>query len=498
MPVLLNSRQLKDWDRYTIQSKGISSIDLMEDAARALTRAFIEEFPDTQKNIWIFCGNGNNGGDGLAMARMLLLAGYSVQVILLRKEERSEENIQNLERYKALHGPIVFHDELSLPANDMICIDALLGTGFRNSPDTQLTNAIQCINQLQVPVISIDIPSGLHCDFPAENTRAVRATYTFTIQCLKRCFLFEESGCYSGLIRIMNIGLSNDFPALKNGTEWVSDMALIRSMYKPRVEFSHKGTYGHCLLAVGSHGMAGAAIMSASACVRSGCGLTTVFLQESELPLVQASVPEAIAMGYETGIATCPDWNAFTSIAVGCGLGKTQDSYTLTDQLLTHRKLPVLLDADALNILSEHKDWILRIPKDSLITPHPKEFDRLFGAHVNSQGRYETQKLKSNELGIYILLKGHYSTLCTPNGLTYFNGFGNSGLAKGGSGDILTGLIGGLYAVYKNYLEATLIGLFIQGVAAEKASEARSKESMTPMDVVQHFHEGFQLLQISK
>jgi hydroxyethylthiazole kinase-like uncharacterized protein yjeF len=493
IPVLC-AEDIRAWDQYTISREPISSVDLMERAAGVCVRWLMQRM-HRDREIFIFCGNGNNGGDGLAMARMLLVEKYKVKVFTASNGRRSADYQVMYDRLHAeaadcIH-PIVSAEPF--PANALL-VDALIGTGLREQVNEEVREIIQRINQHPGQVIAIDIPSGLSADVFVPDTTAVRATYTLSFQCFKPAFLYPENGIYCGQIEVLDIGSAADFPAAAEATFQMSTREEMQRLFRPRNRYAHKGTFGHVLLHAGHYGMAGAALLSATGCLRAGAGLVTVLIADPEHRVIQAALPEAITRPYSEATVELPDWSRFAAIGTGCGIGQTAACQSILRRLLTESQLPLVIDADALTLLSGWEDGLSLIPRGSLLTPHPKEFDRLFGGSAHSMERKIKQKERAQQLGIYILLKGRYSVLATPEGRQWGNLSGGPGMAKAGSGDVLTGIISGLYAQYKNMETAARMGMWLHGRAGELAAERYGEESMLAGDISAQLGQAFQEL----
>ncbi|NUO02496.1 MAG: NAD(P)H-hydrate dehydratase [Saprospiraceae bacterium] len=496
-----DAQQTRNWDAYTIAHEPIASIDLMERAARAFSSWFQHHFPDIDRPIYIFCGPGNNGGDGLAVARMLHQQFFSVTVYLCYTDGNTSADFRaNLERLPRLQELQIFElqslDPLPAIPQNAVVIDALFGSGLNRALQGDFEQLILHLNAHAKTVVSIDIPSGLFADRHTEGT-SIHAHHTLSFETPKLAFLFPENADRVGEWSVQSIGLHPDFGATLAVSNHYIDLKLIRSFIRKRKKYDHKGNYGHALLIAGSFGKAGAAILSARACLRSGAGLLTVHVPRCAYEVLQATVPEAMVS---------PDWHqyffsklpesleAFQAIGIGCGLDRQGETATALLQLLETWNKPMVLDADALNLLSEHPDWYIKIPQNSILTPHPKEFERLFGKSENDFERNALQRRKAQELKVYILLKGAHSCIATPDGLCYFNSTGNPGMATGGSGDVLTGILTGLLAQGYSSLESALLGVYLHGLAGDLAAAANSAEALIAGDLVAKMGEGFQIL----
>jgi NAD(P)H-hydrate epimerase len=484
MMKILSAQQIHNWDAYTIANEPIASIDLMERASQACTD-YIFQQQLFDRPFKIFCGKGNNGGDGLAIARQLLQQHYNVSVYIIEFGAVGTEDFQtNLNRLHELSINIHFiQSEEFFPRIDEheIVVDALYGSGL-NRPLKDLNAAlIEHINRAKVFVISIDVPSGMFIDKSSGCNAVIKAAVTLTFQCMKLCFMVAENADNTGELHILDIGLHAAFPGTVESNYQMITKQFIQSIYKPRKPFSHKGTYGHALIIAGNRGKMGAALMTTQACLRAGAGLTTVNVPEKYLNAVHTHLPEAMCAIREDEI----NFKGINAVGIGPGLGTEDDAKKLVATTLEQFIEATVIDADALNIISENAALLKQVNTSSVLTPHPKEFERLFGKAANDFERMETALQQSIQCNCAIVLKGRY-TLIAHNGKGWFNTTGNAGLAKGGSGDILTGIITALLAQHYQPLQATLFGVYIHGFAADIILEKQSEESMLAHDVVEN------------
>lgn len=494
MQFILSSKEIKDWDQFTITHNNIRSIDLMEYAASQCTKWITEKW-DSTIPFAIFCGNGNNGGDGLVIAKQLIAKNYHVKVYIDCIENKSADNLSSLKSLKEIAADSIYsiNEPFSIP-NQTILIDAIFGIGLQRKVIGKEKGWIDRINTFNNIKISIDIPSGLCADINLRDDTIIKANYTLSFQCYKKTFLFIETGIYCGKIIILDINLDENYLTELKLNKIMITKDLLQPMYRERNSFSNKGNYGHSLLVVGSRGKMGAAILAARACLRSGTGLLSVYVPASENSIIQTAVPEAMSISYSNQ-NTISNIENFNSIGIGSGLGHDEIAKNLFTQLLSLTKAPIIIDADAINILSNNKKLLEYIPQGSIMTPHVKEFDRLFGPSYDAIERFEKQKQQSKELGIIILLKGKYTCITTPGGASYFNKTGNAGMASGGTGDVLTGIITGLFAQYKDLLKAALIGVYLHGLAADMAIEKeQSEESLIATDIIDYLGLSYQQL----
>jgi len=486
---LLSAQQIHQWDAYTIEHEPIFSIGLMERAAAKCTD-FILEHNLTTHTIKIFCGKGNNGGDGLAIARQLIEAGFQPAVYILEFGARGTDDFQaNLHRLHQATADIYFIQTAEfIPAiiKDDLVIDALFGSGL-NRPLVDLSaQLVKHINSAGATVVAIDVPSGMYVDKSCKGETVIKATYTLTFQLTKLCFLLAENAELFGKVYVPDIGLLPGFLQSAETTFQLAEKQQIAALIKPRNAFAHKGAYGHSLLIAGNKGKMGAALLCARACLRSGAGLVTLNVPETSLNIVQTALPEAMCSIRDEDI----EWDKFTTIGIGPGLGTQKDAAHLLKQVLDNFKKPVVIDADAINILSENKDWLQLVPEGSVITPHPKEFERLFGKFTNEMDRVHKAVELSGHHTFTIILKGHH-TLVANKGNGWFNTTGNAGLAKGGSGDILTGIITAFLSQGYSGQQAAQCGVYLHGLTADLALQQQSQESMLASDIIEHLGEAF-------
>jgi hydroxyethylthiazole kinase-like uncharacterized protein yjeF len=498
---ILSAEEIRLWDQYTIRQEPVASIDLMERAATACTEWLEEKFPDNSSFL-VYCGKGNNGGDGLAIARMLSMRQYHVTVFVLEFGHKGTDDFQaNLAR---LHQQpqvdirfIQSEENIHAPGKDTIIIDALFGSGLNRGIEGVTAALVKHLNESGCSIISIDIPSGLFVDRSSAGNCVINADHTLSFQCYKPAFLFAENAEYIGEVHILDIGLHNDFYNSISSRFELLDDEIVSSIHKPRKRFSHKGNFGHALLVAGSYGKTGAAILAANACLRSGAGLVTCHVPASSYAIMQSTVPEAMVLtdfnsSFNTKIED--DLTKYDAVGVGPGIGMASETKMLLREIFDAYRSPMVLDADALNILSSQKDLLKMVPGGSILTPHPKEFVRLFGETPNEFERVPLALQKASELNCIIVLKGHYSFIATPGGKGFFNSTGNAGMATGGSGDVLTGILTGLLAQGYSSTESAILGVFLHGLAGDMAARSYSMEAMKAGDITDHLGKAFSFL----
>ena len=495
---IFSADQIRNCDNFTIKTEPISPINLIERASETCVDWLVAHF-QLKDNYYLFCGNGNNGGDGLAIARMLYLKGFNVKIFLDLETPSQIEEVQiNLKKVRDISGiDILDFSELenfNFEENGVV-IDAIFGTGLHRKVDGKYAKILQFLNIVQLPKVSIDIPSGLFSDHIFdENVVVFKTDYTLSFQFWKKCFLHPETGNFCGKIHILDIRLSNDFIENETSSDFVIDENLIHSIYKPRNNFSNKGTFGKTLIIAGSFGKMGAAVLAAKSALKSGSGITTILSPKCGYEILQTTCPETMFIsGGENCIDELRVEKDFT-LGIGPGLGTDDRTEKALFKFLESYRKPIILDADALNLLARNTENLKLIPKNSILTPHPKEFERLFGKTENSFKRLELARNKSAELGIYIILKDHYTQIITPEKEVYYNITGNSGMAKGGSGDALLGIITSLLAQNYSPKDAAILGVWLHGKAGDFAAEKFSKEAMLPTDLIDELGNVFKTL----
>jgi ADP-dependent NAD(P)H-hydrate dehydratase / NAD(P)H-hydrate epimerase len=484
---ILNTKQIKELDAYTIENEPIASIDLMERACRGFVDWFTQ-YIEPQKKIGVVCGTGNNGGDGLGIARMLKDWNYPVKVWIVRglvpESDDFKKNLQRLAdtleitQIKTEIDPEAFSD-------CEVLIDAIFGSGLSRPTEGLYAHVIGVMNNTNALRIAVDIPSGLSADKPSSG-EIFRAHYTITFQLPKLAFLFPESYAYTGEWIIVDIGLSKSFIKQSDSLFHLVRLKDAQKILKPRGKFDHKGDYGHALLVAGSRGKIGAAVLASRAALRAGLGLLTVHVPKSGYNIIQTAVPEAMAEvdQDETFFSQTLEVEKYNAIGIGPGLGQNPLTVKAFGLLLGKFRKPMVIDADGLNILAAHREFLKHIPQNSILTPHPKEFERLAGPSSDSFTRIEKQKHLAKELQSFVVLKGAFSSIATPDGAVYFNSTGNPGMATGGTGDVLTGVITGLLAQNYESQEAAILGTFLHGLSGDLARNEKGGDSIIASDVV--------------
>lgn len=499
---IFTSAQIHELDKYTIEHEPIKSIDLMERAAKAITRAITDEW-SVATPVVVFAGPGNNGGDALAVSRMLLELGYSVEIFLFNISGKlSDDCLTNKKRLldKKVKTFIEITQEFDPPRldKDTIVIDGLFGSGLHKPLGGGFASLVKYINSSESKVISIDIPSGLMTEDNSYNIRAniIRADLTLTLGQKKLSFLFPENQQYIGRLKVLDIRLSQEGIQKIESQYTIVEENDIHPLFLKRTPFAHKGNMGNALIIAGSYGMAGAAVLATKACLRSGAGKVTTHTPKQNSVILQISVPEAVIQfdRDETVFSEAVETEDFDALGIGPGLGTSEQTAIAMISQLRRTQCPCVCDADVINILANHRAWMQQLPKGIVFTPHPKELERLEGQCVDSYERLSKAMELAERTQGYVLLKGHHTALCLPDGHVIFNSTGNAGMATAGSGDVLTGIITGLLARGYKQQDACLVGMYLHGLSGDIAAKELGEESLVAGDLVHYLPQAFKRL----
>lgn len=501
---IFTATQIRELDRFTIEHEPIKSVDLMERAARALTWTISETWSNEVPFI-VFAGPGNNGGDALAVARMLAEKGYKLSVYLFNISNKLSEDCA-INRQRIVDGNRIksfteVKDEFDPPRLEKgtVIIDGLFGSGLNKPLAGGFASLVRYINKSQAEVVSIDMPSGLMAEDNTYNigTNIIQADLTLTLQHKKLAFLFAENQQFIGKLKVLDIRLSKEGEEILWTRYSIAEENDIRKLLLKRNEFAHKGEMGHALLLAGCHGMAGAAILAARACLRAGAGKVTVRTARRNNDIMQISVPEAIVSADKEDhhISEALPMEDYDAVGIGPGIGTNEHTAIAVITQIRRSQVPIVLDADALNILASHRAWLQQLPPGVIMTPHPKEMERMAGNRFsNSYERLCKAQDMAEQLKAYILLKGKYTALCTPDGNIIFNSTGNAGMATAGSGDVLTGIITGLLARGYQKGDACLLGMYLHGLAGDLAARELGEESLVASDIIAFLPKAFNRL----
>ncbi|MBR6439533.1 MAG: NAD(P)H-hydrate dehydratase [Bacteroidales bacterium] len=480
-------------DAYTIENEPISSVDLMERAATQIYFWLMKKLKTKEVSIKIFCGMGNNGGDGLVLARLLASNDIVAQVYIVHVSDSFSHDCEvNYERLKEIPDVPMFgifsnEDFPKIDDNDIV-IDAIFGSGLSRPLEGLVAELVSHLNDNQAVRIAIDIASGLNGDAINNGGVIFRPDYTVSMQFPKMAFLYPENEPFVGKWDVLDIKIHPDYIENLETVNFYTTENVVKPLIHKRGKHSHKGTYGHALLIAGSTGKTGAALMASESCMRSGVGLLTTHLPKQAMLPLQVYLPEAMISPDKSDdyFSQVPDLQPYNAIGAGPGLGKAEETVSALKHVIQDARVPLVLDADALNIISENKTWLSFLPERTIITPHPKEFERLFGRSEDSAQRLELQRAMSVRHNIIIVLKGANTSITFPNDTCFFNSTGNPGMATAGSGDVLTGVILSLLAQRYTPEEAAIIGVFMHGRAGDKAAEKLGIETMIAGDITKN------------
>ncbi len=488
---LFNQRQLLEWDRYTIEKDGMNSLELIEEAGQLLAEEMEDQFTHNHQGpVRIFCGLGNNGADGLVVARKLGEYVEDLEVIVIQyKEKGSSEFEFYLQATESCGIPISYvshKDQLEDVPAASILVDAIFGTGVNRPLQGLTADVVLHLNRQEVDKrIAIDQPSGLHPDRIMDGP-VFKADYTLSIASRKLSTFFREHEDMVGEVVMIPLQLSAEYYEKTATTNHVIDLMEL-FLASPQIStHAFKNEFGHVLFVGGSLGKMGAALLASEAALRAGCGLVTAHIPSSGVDILQIGLPEAMVSVDEHPhhISHIPDLSAYQTICIGCGLGKDV-SPILLSTLLARKDIPKVIDADALNLLAEHPILFKDLNDRCILTPHIGEFHRLFGACDTSEVRFNKLIEKSKELNCYIILKGRYTMIATPEGHCFFNITGNPVLGTAGSGDVLAGYIAGHLARGFPVLEACKRAVCFHGYAGDLLLLENGQRGSLARDILQ-------------
>jgi ADP-dependent NAD(P)H-hydrate dehydratase / NAD(P)H-hydrate epimerase len=496
---LFSTKQIAEIDRYTIGHEPVAEIDLMERAAMQVT-LWLKKKYGTDRKILLLAGPGNNGGDALAVARQMTESGYPCELFLYDGGKGLNGspaiNLKRLENLgRATLKFIGRMNDFPVTTPGDVIVDGLFGSGLSRPLEGLPAEIVQRVNSLPNEVIAIDIPSGLMGEDNSVNVaeNIIKADFTLAFQFPKISFLFAENEKYLGKWEVLPIGLHQGGIENSPSEFFLTEKEDVRKLIVPRSKFSHKGTFGHALLIAGSYGKTGAAVLASRACLRAGAGLLTTHVPHFSYPIVQATVPEAMVSvdAHDSIFTEFPDLEFFNAIGAGPGIGMKTNTRKALYELITQAHVPLVLDADALNILSENSEWMQQLPENSILTPHPGEFRKLAGETANSWERIQMQRQLAISLKVIVVLKGAYTSVALSDGRLFFNSSGNPGMATAGSGDTLTGIILGLLACRMKPEHAAIAGVYLHGLAGDLAAKVKSEPALVAGDIIENLGQAF-------
>ncbi|MGQ1785020.1 MULTISPECIES: NAD(P)H-hydrate dehydratase [unclassified Saccharicrinis] len=504
---ILTPQQIRELDQFTIDNEPIASIDLMERAAQSCMDWMVSNIDAT--SYYVFAGTGNNGGDGLAIGRMLDAFPFNKKVFLIQFSDKlskdANANYKHLQKTDAnCLQKIEFLKDIDFEKiePDAIIIDAIFGSGLNRPVEGLAKLVIDKINQLPNKIISIDIPSGLLAEYDEDHTNQqsiVKADITLTFQMPKLSFLFPENSEFVGQWHVLDIGLLSEYIEEQQDLHLLVEKYFISSIHKSRPKHSHKGNFGHALLIAGSYGKMGAAILAAKACLKSGVGLLTAHVPHWGYNIIQTAIPEAMTSidRSEMIFTEFPELNGYNAIGIGPGLDKKRNTVLAFEEMLDKiEEQTLVVDADGLNILSENKKLLNKLPQHTILTPHPKEFERLAGSWKNDMHKLKLLKEFCQQNNVITVLKGAHTITCLPDGKCYFNNTGNPGMATAGSGDVLTGIILALLAQRYSPDKAAIMGVYVHGKAGDIGLRHESEESLLASDIISSLGEAFKRVRL--
>ncbi len=471
-------------DKKYVQKEQISSWELMERAANAFSTWFLENYSGRKREVFVFAGPGNNGGDGLAIARLLFDKGYAVTVVLFSERENSSLDWQkNFDLLPEDIGRFEYPSlDLSLVSGEIV-IDALFGVGINRPLEGKYKDVIVELNQLTGEKIAIDIPSGLPADTIVEG-EAFKADVTVSFQFPKLSLLTPDHVKYVGGLKVLDLGIPDEFLKEFGGSRCFLRSSDIPVLHKYFHKFSHKGDFGRILLIGGRKGKVGAIILSAKSALRSGSGLVHVWAEGASSDVIHIACTEVMVEDEQV----VKGMDKFDAVGIGPGLGEVP--LMLLGQIFRSFDKPMVLDADALNLLSKHEELWDFVPKGSILTPHPKEFERLAGKSKNHFERLEKASSLAVKRRVFVVLKGAFTCISAPDGMQYFNSTGNKHMATAGSGDVLTGMITSFLGQGYSPLNACICGVFHHGLAGEIASKTKVR-GMIASDITESIPSSF-------
>lgn len=490
---IFSANQLKEADQITLEKQGISSAELMERASTLVFEEIDRRLQGADIPVKIFCGIGNNGGDGLVIGRLLLDKGYDVGFYIVNySDHRSKDFLVNYDRVKnqTTKWPVLLRSEDDFPEikkGDFV-IDAIFGVGLNRPLIPWVANLVRHINASEAFVLAIDLPSGLMADQPSQDKEAIiKAGYTITFQSPKMSFFLPETAGFVGELQIMDIGLDREYLINTKTAAELIGKEEAKMLYRPRNKFSHKGTYGHALMVGGSYGKMGSICLSATAAMRSGVGMVTVFVPSCGYEILQTALPEAMVLTDKNEKLLTDIDHEMDPEVIGFGVGVGTDEKTVSAfaGLLNRTDKPMVIDADGLNILSRNKDLLKSVPEASILTPHPKELERLIGKWSNDFEKIEKARSLAKDYRIILVLKDAYTITLTQDDM-YINTSGNPGMATAGSGDVLTGILTSLLAQGYNPLTAAVFGVYLHGRSGDLASEELSYEGVVARNIAEN------------
>lgn len=499
---IYTAQQIANADKATLKSQNITALELMERAAHLAFLSLIKKYKNKTVGFQVFCGIGNNGGDGLVIARKILEYGYEVKVFVVEYSKNySSEFETNLNRLENEYGlEIIFLNENSKKPNlkeTDVLIDAIFGIGLNRAMPIWVQDLVEQINDFKCEVIAIDLPTGMLANLPKlPNQPIVRASKTLTFQAPKLSFYLPETAEFTGKVKVLNIGLDQEFLESLNANIQVIEKKHLKTIIQKRSQFSHKGSFGHALIVGGSYGMVGSMVLASKSALRSGAGKVTALIPKCGYEILQIAVPEAmtITCKNEKYLQNFEKLNFHPkTICFGMGAGTQKDTVDFFLDLMKSTENPMVIDADGLNLLSKHEYLLEYIPKNSVLTPHPKELERLIGKWDSDIEKIDKTQDFAIEHQVVMLIKGANTLIITPEQI-FINTTGNPGMATAGSGDVLSGVIAGLLAQDYSPKNAAVLGVWLHGKAGDLSVKKSAEEAMIAGDIIAYLGKSFSKL----
>ncbi len=494
---IFSAQQMRMADEATMATEKITSLELMERAATQIFNLIHNRLQGSSIPIHVFCGLGNNGGDGLVVSRLLQEHGYKVKTYIVNfSDNRSKDFLTNYDRLKEIskEWPIQLKSEADLPEihqQDMV-IDAIFGIGLNRPILPWVLALIKHINAARCFTLSVDLPSGLYADrVPNDPEGVIFAGVTVTFQLPKLVFFLPQTAMYTRDLEVIDIGLDRDFLNQQKGIAELIQKNLVGPLYRSRYKYSHKGTYGHGVIIGGSYGKIGSVVLATKAVLRTGAGLVTAYVPECGYEILQTAIPEAMVLTDDDDeLAEINLKFEPSAVGIGIGLGTNDKTIKAFGEFLKSYKGPMVIDADAINILAKTPEFLDDIPKNTIFTPHPKELERLIGKWKDDFDKIQKVKDFSSKYDVIVLVKGANSIIIYKD-LMYINNTGNPGMATAGSGDVLTGMITSLLSQGYDALQATVFGVYLHGSAGDIVAHKVGFEAVLASDIVSAIGQAF-------
>lgn len=509
--IIVTVEQMRKIEQAAVET-GLELLRLMENAGSAAAKLIRSNFDVNGKSISILCGKGNNGGDGFVIARKLRDEGANITVILTSGKPASENAQEMFSRIEDMEIPVVnldtepFVATSTIQTSDLI-VDAVYGIGFHGSLPDYLRSLFRQVNAAAIPLIAVDAPSGLNSDTGETDPDTLQADHTVTFTAMKQGLTSEAAQKVCGTVHVVAIGIDPKILEPYSNEQTIIRTEMVRHCFSERPADSNKGSYGRLLALCGSNGMMGAAVMSVRAALRCGVGLAVSAVPRSLYPIAAAHLCEPVfclldeTENGDFSSAACSSlhvqYSRASAILLGCGLGTSGGAEALVLDCLSQATCPIVLDADGINIIAGHINILKTVSAPLILTPHPGEMARLTGLSIEQiqSNRQEAARHFVDEYGVTLVLKGHQTLIASPDHSVLKNETGNPGMATGGSGDVLAGMIASFLAQGMAPREAAMCGVHLHGLAGDKAAERLSQHAMLPTDIIEELSKLFLILE---